>query len=428
MARCIGRDNLEQMNDKWRAYVASLSELAHKLSTSYNIETIIEPLDVQISEAIMNFQENATNITYQIYKTCGGPGNWQPTTLEPPAYRPSGHSGRLSVNRLARRSANPMDYHKKPQTSRGQTFSNDRFKVTGFERLAQEISHRTLEQSLAQPDQKSSNLIDEIKKFASSSKLFWSSLPNSVCTSVLGLSNTTTSGTASSFRKQQPNCYSEHFSITDINSDIRYKMEISKQASYLEEVRRKIDEALVGIEVNWTSQDHQQQPQQKLPTVSNQISGGSRPVPQPPSFITSTSTTAHDDVTDEEDNDYEPVESGSGECSDEDPEGCEHDPEPETPDVTPEEPDSSTKPSIEISTPINGIDHNSIDKVNQPDRQDDNEIFITVNPGFQKSGQTSYKLVISFGGQIVLSFILSVALLFVTNLTSRTRTISIQSC
>ena len=44
----------------------ALKMVAMRLEGSFNIETVVDPIDVTISEAIMNFQEDATTVTERV--------------------------------------------------------------------------------------------------------------------------------------------------------------------------------------------------------------------------------------------------------------------------------------------------------------------------------------------------------------------------
>lgn len=40
--------------------------VAQRLEGPFNIETVVDPIDVKISEAIMNFQENSQEVTERV--------------------------------------------------------------------------------------------------------------------------------------------------------------------------------------------------------------------------------------------------------------------------------------------------------------------------------------------------------------------------
>lgn len=40
--------------------------VAQRLEGPFNIESVMEPIDVKISEAIMNMQDNSAQVTYRV--------------------------------------------------------------------------------------------------------------------------------------------------------------------------------------------------------------------------------------------------------------------------------------------------------------------------------------------------------------------------
>ncbi len=53
--------------------VGALTQLADRLSGPFNVETVVLPLDISISDAIMNFQDNGFNVAQDVFKACGQP-------------------------------------------------------------------------------------------------------------------------------------------------------------------------------------------------------------------------------------------------------------------------------------------------------------------------------------------------------------------
>lgn len=47
-------------------------KVADRLEGPFNIESVIEPLDVKISDAIMNFQENSEAVTSKVRADVAG--------------------------------------------------------------------------------------------------------------------------------------------------------------------------------------------------------------------------------------------------------------------------------------------------------------------------------------------------------------------
>ncbi|CAG05913.1 unnamed protein product [Tetraodon nigroviridis] len=48
--------------------------VAQRLEGPFNIESVMEPIDVKISEAIMNMQDNSAEVSYRVFSSvCGQP-------------------------------------------------------------------------------------------------------------------------------------------------------------------------------------------------------------------------------------------------------------------------------------------------------------------------------------------------------------------
>ena len=55
-------------------------KIATRLEGPFNIEMVVEPIDVKISDAIMNFQENSESVSTKVSSLCccleGGMRRW----------------------------------------------------------------------------------------------------------------------------------------------------------------------------------------------------------------------------------------------------------------------------------------------------------------------------------------------------------------
>lgn len=380
-----------------------MNELAVKLSNRYNIETIIAPLDIQISEAIMNFQENAPNITHHVFQACGGDNNNNQQHLVPVR----------SPKRVGKRAAIPSSI----QASSMRGSGRNRLDKHSFDVLSLGGQLRTAEkngiiagasvlspQDLTHNELKSPIVIDDIKNYMSSTKSFWSSLPNAVCTS-----NYTLAPNSSIAARKPPKCYSETLASSDINSDVRYRIEFGKYLSDLDTIRIVIEKALRGEEIDFSSNNlGQKQPTIISPFVPNQAM-------EKPTTTTTTTTTTSEPYPDEPDDDGDdPIEpeDGSGENPIPDPSydytSTEFDdPTTETPDDPDMGPEDSTQPQttsppFDISTPTNINPEITDNGIALPP---DSQMNLT-------SSQASSKLVISSGNRLLL-FSMSVALLIV---------------
>ena len=64
LSRCLSLHH--ELNHEWTNYVDSLILLSSRLETSFNIESVVDPIDIKISEAIMNFQENGMQVSQKV--------------------------------------------------------------------------------------------------------------------------------------------------------------------------------------------------------------------------------------------------------------------------------------------------------------------------------------------------------------------------
>ncbi|XP_071798085.1 glypican-6-like [Asterias amurensis] len=62
-----------ELDAAWNNYIDALLTLVDRLEGPVNIESVMEPIDVRISEAIMNMQENALTVTNKVFQGCGKP-------------------------------------------------------------------------------------------------------------------------------------------------------------------------------------------------------------------------------------------------------------------------------------------------------------------------------------------------------------------
>lgn len=60
-----------ELDTEWGMFIDALMNLANRLESSFNIESVVNPIGVKISEAIMDFQENRATILDTLYDKCG---------------------------------------------------------------------------------------------------------------------------------------------------------------------------------------------------------------------------------------------------------------------------------------------------------------------------------------------------------------------
>ncbi|KAG8194162.1 hypothetical protein JTE90_002369 [Oedothorax gibbosus] len=62
-----------EIHHEWNNYINAMMMLASRLESSFNIESVVDPIDIKISDAIMNFQENGQVVSQELFKHCGKP-------------------------------------------------------------------------------------------------------------------------------------------------------------------------------------------------------------------------------------------------------------------------------------------------------------------------------------------------------------------
>ncbi|XP_018494018.2 glypican-4 [Galendromus occidentalis] len=89
--------DVSKVNVLWTKFIDTMLNLASRMEKQFNIEEVVEPIDLKISEAIMNFQESHEDSMEKIYKKCGHP--------EFRTNKPSMSNSGFSSHRRDRRSA-----------------------------------------------------------------------------------------------------------------------------------------------------------------------------------------------------------------------------------------------------------------------------------------------------------------------------------
>ncbi|XP_055377169.1 glypican-6 [Condylostylus longicornis] len=71
MKGCLQHFN--ELDTEWDNFVAAIVKLSERLLGPFNIVMVVEPINIKISEAIMNFQETGQDISNQVFTGCGRP-------------------------------------------------------------------------------------------------------------------------------------------------------------------------------------------------------------------------------------------------------------------------------------------------------------------------------------------------------------------
>ncbi|KAM9343856.1 glypican-6b [Pholidichthys leucotaenia] len=134
MKGCLA--NQADLDPEWNLYIDAMLLVAQRLEGPFNIESVMEPIDVKISEAIMNMQDNSAQVSYKVFQGCGQP-------------KPAGitRSAR-GVSDVFNARFRPYSPEERPTTAAG----------TSLDRL-----------------------VVDIKEKLKQSKKFWSNLPEEMC-------------------------------------------------------------------------------------------------------------------------------------------------------------------------------------------------------------------------------------------------------
>lgn len=71
MKGCLA--NQADLDTEWNLFIDAMLLVAERLEGPFNIESVMDPIDVKISEAIMNMQENSMQVSAKVFQGCGQP-------------------------------------------------------------------------------------------------------------------------------------------------------------------------------------------------------------------------------------------------------------------------------------------------------------------------------------------------------------------
>ncbi|KAK2920079.1 hypothetical protein Q8A73_002283 [Channa argus] len=134
MRGCLA--NQADLDAEWNLFIDAMLLVADRLEGPVNIEAVIEPIDIKISEAIMAMQDNSMVVTGKVFQGCGQP---KPLGI--------GRSAR-GISDVFNTRFRPYTPEERPTTAAG----------TSLDRL-----------------------VNDIKGKLKESKRFWSNLPNDIC-------------------------------------------------------------------------------------------------------------------------------------------------------------------------------------------------------------------------------------------------------
>jgi len=201
---------------EWDNYIDALVKVSDRLLGVFNIELVVDPIDIKISDAVMNFQENGYEVSQKVFKGCGKP-------------------------RLDKRSAPQMDFApvKFDRRSGGGGGGGG---VGGVGAVRPTTAAGT---SL-------DRLVRDIKQKVKASKGFWTKLSQSVCSHDKMASPS--SDDADCWNGSQRSRYSAMMGDgvnTEVSMDSRPNSLVNEQIFTLRLITNKLENAYNGMDVEW---------------------------------------------------------------------------------------------------------------------------------------------------------------------------------
>ncbi|XP_077388472.1 glypican-4 isoform X2 [Festucalex cinctus] len=135
MRGCLA--NQADLDTEWNNFLDAMLGLVGRLEGPFNFESVMDPIDVKLSDAIMNMQENSMQVSQKVFHGCGQP--------KPSAAFRSKRSAKEAVFTGRFR---PYSPDARPTTAAGTTLDR---------------------------------LTSDVKKKLKHAKKFWSTLPDTVC-------------------------------------------------------------------------------------------------------------------------------------------------------------------------------------------------------------------------------------------------------
>lgn len=150
------------LDNHWNNFVDALDKVADRITGAFNIEMVVEPINIKISEAVMIFQENGVEVSQRIFTGCGNP----------------------ALQRRRRQASTPSDVEEPHVEARRVKTDDD--EIT-FETLTFNEESNSKSKNKKNKHKKVDNgatlekLIRDIKQRVKDSRQFWSQLPYQMC-------------------------------------------------------------------------------------------------------------------------------------------------------------------------------------------------------------------------------------------------------
>lgn len=198
------------LSENWIIFIDELVKVAERLEGPFNIENVVDPIEVKISEAIMNFQSNFDTLSKQIFTECGEPEQRE--------------------DQRRRRSLNATETTTKDKKSR------------------KKVKEKSAE-DLGRLD----HLVRDIRSVVQKTKFFWKSLVNITCDSLMATNEslTTTCWNGSHLVSTETVTSSSSVGLPLPDVDFLSSTVIEQQIAQLRAISVKLKMAVSGMDANW---------------------------------------------------------------------------------------------------------------------------------------------------------------------------------
>ncbi|XP_076033763.1 glypican dally-like [Oratosquilla oratoria] len=193
------------LNSFWNDFVEAMVDVGDRLEGPFNIENVVEPISIKVSDAVMNFQEAGREISNKLFQKCGVPKLGR-------GKRQSGYGKELEFESY--------------------NFNSDKrdWKDDGKGAASMSISR----------------LVRDIKSKIKNSRNFWSGLPEDICGS----------------KGENQNCWNGSElgkytgKISHLSENItQHSSKMDEQTYRLKLITRKLKEAYNGGDVDWIDEE-----------------------------------------------------------------------------------------------------------------------------------------------------------------------------
>jgi len=168
LSKCLSP--LSELNEEWNKFVQAMLNLIGRLETSFNIESVVDPIDIKISEAIMNFQENGIEVSHKLFDQCGKPKIGKRDVSYQQNYAAAGSSGGSNTNSRVNQNRASSSLSP-PGGSNSRSFPVD---STRYNRPPSASP-------ASSPGASIERLLEDVKRKVKRSKDYWIRLPTVIC-------------------------------------------------------------------------------------------------------------------------------------------------------------------------------------------------------------------------------------------------------